>query len=100
MAVAFASTASDSGYVAVSTAVIHHTHTHTCSTWEKVASLEQTQNCASAKLESDKDNKLFNLFVSGADYHGNRSYVFSWVRTDLLFSSWVRIGIGPTHFLR
>ena len=68
---AFTSTASDSGYVAVSTAVIHHTHT--CSAWEKVASLEQTQNCASAKLETDKDNKLFNLFVSGADYHGNRS---------------------------
>jgi len=60
-------------------------HTRTCSAWEKVASLEQTQNCASAKLESDKDNKLFNLFVSGADYHGNRSYVFSWVRTHLLF---------------
>jgi len=26
--------------------------------------------------------------------------VFLWVRTHPLFRSWVRIGIGPTHFLR
>ena len=32
--------------------------------------------------------------------HGRRSYVFFWVRTHPLFRRWVRIGIGPTHFLR
>ena len=31
---------------------------------------------------------------------GRRSYVFFWVRTHPLFRSWVRIGIGPTHFSR
>jgi len=31
---------------------------------------------------------------------GRRSYVFFLVRTHPLFSRWVRIGIGPTHFLR
>ena len=31
---------------------------------------------------------------------GCRSYVFFWVRTHPPFRSWVRIGIGPTHFFR
>ena len=31
---------------------------------------------------------------------GRRSYVFFWIRTHPLFRSWVRIGIGPTNFLR
>ena len=39
---------------------------------------------------------------SGACRQGRRNYqyVFFWVRTHPLFRSWVRIGIGPTHFLR
>jgi len=32
-------------------------------------------------------------------HQGRRSYVFFWVRIHPLFRSWVRIGIGPTHFL-
>ena len=33
-------------------------------------------------------------------HQGRRSYVFFWVLTHPLFRSWVRMGIGPTHFLR